>query len=118
MKSFLIFAGMLAAVSASAGAGDLRVRLRAEVTVQSGTLRLSDLLPADVGAQFKAAAEKTVLGTRSASWQSAGIYGDRTATSDRRNPQGDRNRYTGAGGGAASGLAAGGGCSEANFGAL
>ena len=62
MKSFLIFAGMLAAVSASAGAGDLRVRLRAEVTVQSGTLRLSDLLPADVGAQFKAAAERLSLG--------------------------------------------------------
>jgi hypothetical protein len=62
MKSFLIFAGVLAAVSANAGAGDVRVRLRAEVTVQSETLRLSDLLPADVGTQFKAAAERLPLG--------------------------------------------------------
>jgi len=62
MKYFLIFAGMLAAVSANAGAEDLRVRLRAEVTVQSETLRLSDLLPADVGTRFKAAAERLSLG--------------------------------------------------------
>jgi hypothetical protein len=64
MKYSLIFAGIITVLSANPDANpeNLRVRLPAEVTVQSETLLLSDLLPDDAGTQFKTAAERLSLG--------------------------------------------------------
>jgi hypothetical protein len=64
MKYSLIFAGIITVLSANPDANpeNLRVRLPAEVTVQSETLRLSDLLPDDAGTRLRAATERLSLG--------------------------------------------------------
>ena len=62
MKYFLICVWILTFLSADGQAEGLRIRLLAEVTVQTGTVHLSDLLPADAGVQLKAAAGKISLG--------------------------------------------------------
>lgn len=64
MKHLLICGWMLTltVVAAGADAENLRVRLRPEVTVEGKTLRLSDLLPDNAGAQLKATAESLSLG--------------------------------------------------------
>lgn len=64
MKYLLIFAGIVTvfATNSNADAENLRVHLRAEVTVQSETLRLSDLLPDDAGTRLRAATERLSLG--------------------------------------------------------
>jgi hypothetical protein len=62
MKHFLICGWILTLFAAGVNAENLRVRLRAEVTVEGNTLRLSDLLPDNAGAKLKAAAENLSLG--------------------------------------------------------
>ena len=60
MKYRLIWASIFAVLSAHANAENLRVHLLAEATVQAETLRLSDLLPPDVGTRLEA--DKVSLG--------------------------------------------------------
>ena len=62
MKYLLFFAWIAAALPANASGQDFRVRLRADVTVEDKTVRLSDLLPDNAGTQLKAAAESLSLG--------------------------------------------------------
>jgi hypothetical protein len=62
MKNFLICAWILTALSAGGQAENVRIHLLAEVTVQTATLHLSDLLPADATLRLKAAAGKVSLG--------------------------------------------------------
>jgi hypothetical protein len=62
MKYFLFFVWIATALPANASGQDFRVRLRAEVTVEGTTVRLSDLLPDNAGTQLKAAAESLPLG--------------------------------------------------------
>jgi len=62
MKIFLIFGLIATVLSVDVNAENRRVRLSAEVTVQTETLRLSDLLPADAGTQLKAAGDRVSLG--------------------------------------------------------
>ena len=62
MKNFLICAWILTALSAAGQAENVRIHLLAEVTVQTATLHLSDLLPADATLRLKAAAGKVSLG--------------------------------------------------------
>jgi hypothetical protein len=62
MKFFAIFVWIVAALLANASGENFRVRLRAEVTVEGTTVRLSDLLPDNAGTELKAAAESLSLG--------------------------------------------------------
>src|SRR4051794_10039179 len=62
MKYFLFFAWIATALPANASGQDFRARLRAEVTVEGKTVRLSDLLPDSAGTQLKTAAESLSLG--------------------------------------------------------
>src|SRR3954451_5929249 len=62
MKFFAIFVWIVAALLANASGQHFRVRLRAEVTVEGTTVRLSDLLPNNAGRRLKAAAESLSLG--------------------------------------------------------
>jgi hypothetical protein len=62
MKYFLFFVWIATALPANASGQDFRVRLRAEVTVEGKTVRLSDLLPDNAGGRLKAAAESLSLG--------------------------------------------------------
>ena len=62
MKYLLFFAWIAAALPANDSGQDFRVRLRADVTVEDKTVRLSDLLPDNAGTQLKAAAESLSLG--------------------------------------------------------
>lgn len=62
MKYFLIVAWISTGFSINANGENLRIRLLAEVTVQSEMVRLSDLLPDHAGTQLTVAAGKLSLG--------------------------------------------------------